>query len=223
VEPVTVAVKVCDWPVCTVAVVGETLTDTAVAGVKVAAIEVLPLTVMVQLLFPVQPLLQLEKTEPWAAAGIRVTVVPPAKEAAQTLPQLMPPGLLEIEPLPVLVICSWYCGTLVSLLALAPPQPLRTTATGAIVTRTRKNRKPLPIPSIHPLGYTSGKTRIRRTWQHFGWFERRNNPDEQGTRHLGMPRPGLNLQGIQQIKVDVPVVVDFFQQAEIVPASIHFP
>jgi hypothetical protein len=46
---------------------------------------------------PLQP----AKVEPGAGVGVSQTLVPQANEAPQTLPQLIPPGLLVTEPDPV--------------------------------------------------------------------------------------------------------------------------
>jgi hypothetical protein len=56
---------------------------------------------MVQLPVPVQAPLQPEKVEPLAAVAVKARVAPPVKVALQTLPQLIPLGLVTTVPFPV--------------------------------------------------------------------------------------------------------------------------
>src|SRR5947209_6975405 len=55
----------------------------------------------VQVLAPEQPPFQLSKMAPVAGVAVRVTLVPPSKEAEQEGPQLIPRGVEATVPLPV--------------------------------------------------------------------------------------------------------------------------
>jgi hypothetical protein len=68
---------------------------------NVAVTEVGAVTVTVQVPVPEQPPpLQPAKVEPAAGVAVSVTAVPLGKRIEQDTPQLIPAGLLVIEPLP---------------------------------------------------------------------------------------------------------------------------
>jgi hypothetical protein len=76
---------------------------------KVAVTDVLAFTVSIQTPVPVQtPPLQPVKTESADGVAVRVTIVPSLKNSEQSLPQLIPAGLLITVPLPLpaLIIVS---------------------------------------------------------------------------------------------------------------------
>lgn len=69
--------------------------------VKFACTDVLLFTATVhEAAVPLQPPVQLTKMNPGSGAAVTVTAVPGATLALQVLPQLMPPTLLVIKPLP---------------------------------------------------------------------------------------------------------------------------
>lgn len=72
-----------------------------VGTAKLAVTAVAAAIVTTQVPVPVQPPLQPAKTEPAAGVAVSVTVLPAEYEAEQALPQLIPAGLLAMDPRPV--------------------------------------------------------------------------------------------------------------------------
>ncbi len=86
---------------------------------KVAVTEMLEFMVTVQDSVPLQPPpLKPAKVEPAAAVAVSVTEVPAAKLLEQSVPQLIPAGLLVTVPLPVPDLFTVRVKTSTSLIAL---------------------------------------------------------------------------------------------------------
>lgn len=103
--------------------------------IKLACTVVLVFTFSVQdVADPVQPPVQLTKINPGSGAAVTVTAVPGATLAEHVLPQLIPPTLLVIKPLPPEVLTE-RVG-----LVIPPPPPPPVVAVGAAANRSRQGQ-----------------------------------------------------------------------------------